>query len=683
MRTLRLRFIFLLLWLISAGQFAYGQFAQEAAVPDGDLSKLSVEDLMNVEVTSASRKEQRLSRVAAAVFVITQEDIRRSGALNIPDLLRMVPGLDVAQMNGNTWAVSSRGFNGQYSNKLLVQLDGREVYTPTFAGVYWDTLDLPLENIERIEVIRGPGGTVWGANAVNGVISIFTKKAGDTKGVLVEGGVGTVAQGFGTAQYGGKLKEGTEFRAYAKYFNDGELPGLDGQGGADGWHLLSGGFRVDSALSPRDQLMVRGTLYTGREGEYTFAQQQVTPQLDLAIHEDVNVEGGAIQSTWNHTFSGRADSSLQVSFSRYGRGGLAVQRNNAFDLYYQQHLALGQRQDIVAGVGYHYTNDEIQGNFAVSFVPPGRTLQVFNAFVQDEIALIPERLYLTVGTKLEHDTYTGFEAIPSVRMAWEPSDHHMFWAAVSRALRTPSRTDTEAIANVDSFAGPGGLPVLIRFLGNPNFQNEALLAYEAGYRTTISDKFSIDIALFYNDYDHLQTTEPGALFLETSPPPVHLVEPLVNENLMYGETHGVEVAAHWKVTDRWTLSPGYAFEQIHMRTYAGSKDLTTAIALENGAPDNSAQLRSHVDLGRAFGWNTSVYFVERISNQGQFDTSVVPGYTRLDTGVNWKVREGLTISVVGQNLLQDRHSEFIGALGSVQSSEMKRSAYVKFVWTLR
>ena len=682
MRAMKLRFFCVLVGLICAGQFAHGQPTQEAVAPDGDLSKLSMEDLMNVEVTSASRKEQKLSRVAAAIFVITQEDIRRSGALNIPDLLRMVPGLDVAQMNGSSWAISSRGFNGQYSNKLLVLLDGREVYTPTFAGVYWDTLDLPLQNIERIEVIRGPGGTVWGANAVNGVISIFTKKAADTQGVMVEAGVGTIAQGFGTAQYGGKLTEETGFRAYAKYFNNGELPGIAGQG-ADGWHLLSGGFRVDSALSSKDELEVRGTMYTGREGEYTFAQEQVTPQPDLAIHEDVNVEGGSIQAAWNHKYSERADSMLQASFGHYGRGGLAAQSNNAFDLYYQQHLALGARQDIVAGAGYHFTNDEIQGNFAVSFVPAGRTLQVFNAFVQDEIALVPEQLYLTVGTKLEHDTYTGFEAMPSVRMAWEASDHHMFWAAVSRALRTPSRTDTEAIANVDSFSGPGGVPVLIRYLGNPAFQNEALLAYEAGYRTTFSDKLSVDIALFYNDYDHLQTTEPGALFLETTPLPVHLVEPLVNENLMRGETHGVELAANWKVTNRWTLSPGYAFEQIHMHTYAGSQDLTTAIALEHGTPDNSAQLRSHVDLGRAFGWNTSLYFVDRITNQGPFEMSTVPGYTRLDTGVNWKIREGLSMSVVGQNLLQDRHIEFLGAFGSVQSSELKRSAYMKFVWTMK
>jgi iron complex outermembrane recepter protein len=654
-----------------------------AQAPPEDLSKLSVEDLMNVEVTSASKKEQKLSRVAAAIFVITQEDIRRSGALNIPDLLRMVPGLDVAQMNGSTWAISSRGFNGQYSNKLLVLVDGRPVYTPTFAGVYWDAQDLPLESIERIEVIRGPGGTIWGANAVNGVISIFTKKAAETQGMLLEAGAGNVAQGFGTVQYGGKFGDGTQYRFYAKYFNDSPLLDLNGQSGGDGWQQLSGGFRVDSALSPKDKLTVEGTFYDGLEGQYSAFLQGVTPQLNPAIHEEVDVDGGAIQAEWKHTYSDRTDSTLQVSFDHYRNGISEPETDDSLNLDYQQHVALGNRHDIVAGLGYYHTSDTVQGNFAVTFVPASRTLQVFNAFVQDEIMLIPDRLYFTVGSKFEHDDYAGSEVMPSARVAWEPSNLNMFWAAVSRALRTPSRADTEGIANVESFPGSGGIPILLRYMGNPNFQNEALLAYEAGYRTTLNDTLSIDLALYFNDYDHLETAEDGALFSETTPAPVHLVEPLVAQNLMYGETHGLELAANWKVTHRWTLSTGYALEQIHMHVNPGSTDLTAAEALEHGAPLNSTQLRSHFDIARNLDWNTSVYFVDRLVNQGAFATSVVPGYTRLDANLNWKIREGFSVSAVGQNLLQDHHVEFLGALGSLQSSELKRSAYVKFVWTLR
>jgi iron complex outermembrane receptor protein len=683
MRVAPFRFLCVLVWFLGAGQSSQGQVQSPVAptVQNGDdLSKLSVEDLMNVQVTSASRKEQKLSRVAAAIFVVTQEDIRRSGALNIPDLLRMVPGLDVAQLNGSAWAISSRGFNGAFSNKLLVLIDGRELYTPTFAGVYWDAQDLPLENIERIEVIRGPGGTVWGANAVNGVISIFTKKAEQTQGLLVEGGGGNTAQGFGTVQYGGKLNDDTGYRAYTRYFNNDHLPNLNGQDGGDGWHLVSGGFRVDSRLSPSDQLSVEGNLYTGREGQERFVLTQVIPPASLETHQYANIEGGSIQSTWNHTYSDHADSSLQISYSRYGRGEVVSERNEALDLEYQQHLAWGARQDIVAGIGFNYINDEIQQSFPVAFFPPTRGLKVFNAFVQDEIALIPDRVYLTAGSKLEHNDYTGFEVMPSVRVAWELNDRHMLWAAVSRALRTPSRSDTEVTANVDSFPGPGGLPIVIRFMGNRDFQNEALLAYEAGYRTGFGKRTSIDLNFFYNDYDHLQTTEPGALFLETTPSPAHLVEPLVNENLMFGETHGFELAGNWKICARWTLSPGYAFEQIHVHTAAASHDSTSPLGLEHGAPVNSAQLRSHVDLARNFAWNTSIYFVDRLTHQGAM--AAVPGYTRLDSGLTWKVRNGLALSVVGQNLLQDHHVEFLGSFGGVQSSELKRSAYARVVWTL-
>ena len=638
---------------------------------------------MNVQVTSASKKEQKLSRVAAAIFVITQEDIRRSGALNIPDLLRTVPGLDVAQINGSTWAISARGFNGQYSNKLLVLVDGRVVYTPTFAGVFWDAQNLPLEIVERIEVIRGPGGTIWGANAVNGVISIFTKKAGETKGVQVEAGGGTTAQEFGTVQYGGALNGDTQYRGYTNYFNDGHLLGLNGQSGADGWHLLSGGFRVDSALSPRDELTVEGALQDGREGQYALSQQGVAPQANLAVHEQVDIEAGAIQSTWSHTYSERADAALQVSFSRYVNGTFERESDDGFDLDYKFHVAAGKRHDVVAGLGYTYTDDGIQGDFAVTFTPARRGLQVFNAFVQDEIALLPDKLYLTVGTKLEHDDYNGFELLPSVRVAWEPAERHMFWAAISRAVRTPSRADTDATANVNSFPGPGGTPVLLRYLGNPDFLNETLLAYEAGYRTTIADKLSFDLALYYNDYDHLQTTEPGALFFEAAPLPAHLVEPLTNENLMHGNTEGVEVAAKWQLTKRWTLSPGYALEQIHMHTYAASMDQTTPLSLEHNAPHNSAQLRSHVDLTHGLAWDASAYYVDRLYDQGPFSASKVPSYTRLDTDLRWKLAEGLSMSFVGQNLLQDHHVEFLGSLGSVQSSELKRSGYIKFVWTFR
>jgi iron complex outermembrane recepter protein len=679
------RWVFLctMTWLVSSAQPTRAQGVPDSSTAKSDLSRLSIEDLMNVEVTSASAKEQKLFHVAAAIFVISQQDIRRSGARNIPDLLRMVPGLDVAQINGDTWAISSRGFNGQFSNKLLVLVDGRNVYTPSFAGVYWDALDVPLENIERIEVIRGPGGTVWGANAVNGVISIFTKKSEETQGFLVEAGAGTFEQGFGSVEYGGKLSGGTQYRAYTKYFNNANLLGLDGESGGDGWDLLSGGFRVDSALSPKDQLMVEGTIYDGREGHYAFSQRGVLPQMPLAIHDEVNLDGGAIQSAWKHTYSDRSDSTLELSFSRYVNGIFERETNNTVNLDYKYHIALGARHDLVAGLSYSHSNDATRGDFAVAFDPPNRSLQVFGAFVQDEIALIPDHLYLTVGSKLEHDYFNGFGVMPSARMSWEPSSSQTLWVAVSRALRTPSLSDTDVTANVNSFSGPGGMPVLIRYLGNPRFLNESLIAYESGYRASVGDRFSLELALYYNDYDHLQTAEPGTPFFEAEPLPPHLVDPLSNANLMHGNTQGLEIWANWKVRNHWTLSPGYAFEQIQMHTHPASTDMTSAVSLEHNSPRHSAQLRSHVDVAPNLGWDSSAYFVDRLSNQGAFSMSSVPAYTRLDTGLTWRIKEALSLSAVGQNLLQDHHLEFLGSLGGLQSSELMRSAYVKLVWTMR
>ena len=644
-----------------------------------DLTDRSLEDLMNIEVTSVSKKEQKLSRTAAAIFVITQEDIRRSGATNIPDLLRMVPGVDVGQINGSTWAISARGFNSQFSNKLLVMIDRRIVYTATFAGVFWDTLDLPLEDIERIEVIRGPGGAVWGANAVNGVISIFTKKASETQGGLIDAGVGNIQQGFGMAQYGGEINKGTDYRVYIKDFNQYHMEDPTGQNGADGWHALRSGFRIDNTLSPKDSFMFEGDLSVGREGEFGFVLPSITSPGFVPVAEQIDIADGSFVSVWNHTLSPRSDTSLQLSFDRHLRDDPQnPEMRDTWDLDFQHHFALGNRQDFVWGVGYRNTPDKIEGGLTVAMNPESRDLEVFNAFLHDEFALIPDELYLTMGSKFEHNDYTGFEIMPDVRLAWAPSSRHMLWAAVSRALRAPSRNDTNLVLNIGT--GPAGPPTLLRLLGNPEFKDERLVAYEFGYRTTISDRASIDLAAYFNNYDDLQTTEPGVPFPESTPPPPHIVQPFRYENLMHGETHGIEVAANWKVTGRWTLSPGYAFEELHMHTAPTSQDTQTAIFIEGAAPRQSAQLRSHLALRGGFSWDTSAFFVGRLIHQGPFSNFAIPAYTRLDTGLTWKPLEKFSVGVFGQNLVKDHHFEFEDINGALQTGQIKRSAYVQFRW---
>ncbi len=639
-----------------------------------DLASKSLEDLMSIDVTSVSKKEQKLSRTAAAVLVITRDDIRHSGATNIPDVLRMVPGMDVAQISANVWAISARGLNKEFSNELLVLLDGRKVYSPTTGGVFWDVLDVPLEDIERIEVIRGPGGSVWGANAVNGVVNIITRKARETLGTMVAAGGGNLDQGFGTVQQGGALGTNAEYRFYAKYFNQNHMPGLTGQNGADGWHVLRGGFRVDSTLSSKDTLTLQGDLYTGRDGVPSSYLPSITSPEALNVNLETNLSGGFMQSFWNHVYSARSDTSLQISFDGSKREDALGEARNTVSLDFQHHIAWGERQDIVWGLGYLYTRSQTTGTLSFSLNPADLNTQLFSSFIQDEIAILKDRVYLTAGAKLEHNYFTGLVLMPMSRVTWTPNAHHMLWAAISHVQRTPASVDTTERINVGGFPGPGGAPVLVSIFGNPLFKNEGLVAYELGYRTTVLKNVSIDLAAYYNDYENQKTIEPIAPFFEPTPPPPHLVLPLTYENLMYGETQGAEVAVNWKAADRWTLSPGYALEQIHLHTSPGSMDTTSGPADEGSLPRHSAQLRSHLDLAHGMAWDTAAYFVDRLTYQK------VPSYTRLDTGLSWQWSKKFSISLVGQNLLRDHHLEFIDTGGATRSTLVKRSVYAKILW---
>ena len=660
------RALFSLVVLTIASEIAPAQTSKQ------DLTTLNLEDLMNIEVTSVSRKDQKLSRVASAISVITQDDIRHSGATNIPDLLRMVPGLDVAQINGNAWAISSRGLNSHFANKLLVLIDGRTVYSPLFAGVYWDIQNVPLEDIERIEIIRGPGATAWGANAVNGVINIITRSAKETQGGLLTAGSGTSEPGFGVVQYGGKLGQATHYRIFTRGFDYNSFPSLSGQSGHDGWDLIHSGFRVDSTLTQRDSLTVQGDLYDGREEEVVNLAA-LTPPFGETLTVSTKLSGGNVLGRWKHTFSPHSDTSLQVYFDRTERDAIiAGETVNTFDIDFQHHIGWGRRQDFVWGAGYRFFSYGTTPHLDLSFNPTSANKQLFTSFVQDEIMLKPDRVYLTMGAKFEHNDFSGFEFQPSARISWSVTNKQNLWAGYSRARRTPSPSDTGIRINIAAFPGPGGLPVLLTFLGSPKAISENLDAFEAGYRTQLHANISLDIAAFYNRYRDLETLEPGTPFLEMSPPPLHLNMPSIVANEMRGETHGLEMAVNWRITERWTLGPAYAFERIHLHTGPTSQDTGSVSTGEGSSPHQQAQLRSNVALLRGFEWNTTAYFI------GRLPAEEVPSYTRLDTGLTWQASERLSISLVGQDLLRDRHLE--ARSNSMASSLIKRRAYVKFTW---
>jgi iron complex outermembrane receptor protein len=659
-------------WLMLFGVCAraVAQQSQLQLAPKPDLASMSLEDLMNIHVTSVSKEDQKMSQVAAAVFVIGQKDIRRSGAISIPDLLRMVPGLDVAQINANTWAISARGFNSQFANKLLVLVDGRAVYTPLLAGVSWDTVDVPVEDIERIEVIRGPGGTVWGNNAVNGVINIITKKAQDTKGALLTSGGGTREQGFGTVQYGGATKGGIAYRVFTNYFNRNHFPDLNGQNGQDDSHLLHGGFRVDSDISKNETLALQGDIYAGGEGE-SIVHSIFSPPENVMVFKRAGLSGGNVLGRWSYSFSGRSDITLQLYFDRYARSGPESREvRNTFDFDFRHHVILGARHDLTWGVGYRHTADRTVGTIDQAFIPADRAGQLFNFFVEDQIALEPDRLFLYLGTKLENSYFTGFNLEPSVRLAWAPNNRQTFWAAVSEAHRAPARHDLDLNAALAALPGPSEVVLL----GNPNLKPESVVAYELGYRAQVKKRLSVDLATFVNSYRNLESQELLSSFVEPNTFPPLLILPKSFANEIHGITAGIEASVHWKVTDRWTLSPGYSFLQMHLHTDPTSLDTTTVADVQGSNPGHQAQLRSHFELPHGIDWNSDAYFV------GALPAQFVASYTRLDTQLIWRFWERWQLSIVGQNLLADHHVEANDSYAVVNSSEVKRSAYAKMTW---
>ncbi len=650
-------------------------FAQAQKRPR-DLTELGLEELMNIEVTSVSKREQRLSEAAAAIYVITQEDIHRSGATSIAEALRLAPGLNVARIDSNKWAISSRGFNDFFANKLLVLMDGRSVYTPLFSGVFWDVQDTLLEDVDRIEVIRGPAGTLWGANAVNGVINIITKRAEDTQGGLVSAGGGNEERGFGDIRYGGKLGDNAYYRAYAKYFNRDDFVDASGNKGADGWQVGRGGFRFDWNLAASDSLTVQGDYYDGEVGA-NITTTSLSPPFARPVIGDFPISGGNILGRWKRSLSSTSGLLLQLYYDRTERKSpVHREARDTVDLEFQHTFVLGRRHEIVWGLGYRFTSDQIDPSPTVSFTPSSRGDNLFSAFVQDEITLVEKRLRLTLGSKFEHNDYTGFEAQPNARLLWTPDERHSIWAAISRAVRTPARFEHTVRANLTVFPGPSPVcPVPLcetSLFGDERFKSEELLAYELGYRAQLTQWLSLDIATFYNVYSNLRTIEPTAPFFEGSPFPPHLVLALRPENRLDGETYGVEIASTLNVTDHWKLNLGYTFLKIRLDRDASSLD-SAAENPEGESPRNQFHVRSYVDLPYNVRFDTAVYYVDSLPQRN------VPSYIRVDARLGWYPVKGLEVSVAAQNLFDDRHPEF-GPGFLVTPTQIERSVYGKVTW---
>lgn len=654
------------------------------ANPTEDLTELSLEALMDIKVTSVSRKPQKLANAAAAAFVISQEDIRRSGATSIPELLRMVPGLQVARIDANKWAVSIRGFNGRFANKLLVLMDGRSVYTPLFSGVYWEHQATPLEDIERIEVIRGPGAALWGANAVNGVINIISKQAAETRGGLVSAGGGSSEQGFGTIRYGFKLNPDSDMRVYGNYTN--RSPGQDNSGNNshDAWQTGSAGFRLDSNLTAKDRLTLQGDYYSGSYDEtYTLYQlpNPTDPRYSWTQNAASRTDGMNLLSRWQRTLSGTDSISVQFYYDHYRRDMLMLgETRNTADLEFQHRFELGTRQDVVWGLGYRYTHDHLTNSPFIVFQEQDKGTNLFSGFVHDEISLVPDKLSLILGARLEHNDYSNFEIQPNARLLWTPTPQHSFWASVSRAVRTPSRGDQDIQYRFRAMPY-APLDLRLEIDGNKNFKSETVIAYELGYRTEITPNFSIDSAIFLNQYDSLRVLRTGAVYTEpVGGIPANLVQPSILTNNMHGHTYGAEISATWKALDWWRLQASYSYLCSIMYLDNGSDDQLSQINRANaaaGSPRHQGSLRSGLDLGKQIELDLWLRAVDRVNS---IDTVSIPGYLTMDARLAWKPNKKLELSLVGQNLFRNHHPEYIPEFINTTASEVPRSVYGKLTW---
>ena len=657
--------------LILATGLALSSLPHPVAAAAPDLTELDIEELMQVNVISAAKQYQPWADSAAAVFVITNEDIRRSGVTTLAEALRLAPGMEVARIDANRWAISIRGFNGRFANKLLVMIDGRSIYTPAFSGVYWEIQDLPLGDIDRIEVIRGPGGSLWGANAVNGVINIINKPARATQGGVVSVTAGNEERSIIDARYGGQWGENAQYRLYGRQARRDGFVDPEGRDAGDDWTLQRGGFRLDWQPTGRDSVSVMGDIYDGDFDENVVVPILTPPYAERRL-DSTHAHGGSLQTTWERRYSERERINLQAYYQYEDHDALlAPFRLDTFDVDFQHNFQWSEKQKLVWGLNYRRYHDRFDPSMLITLTPSSQTSELFSLFAQDQIA-VTERWLLTLGARMEHNDYTGWEFQPSIRLLWKPDDRQRVWAAVSRAVRTPSRVEEDARINAMTLPPEitGSLPGLIATLGDQGFDSEKLTAYELGYRTWRGQDFSLDVTAFYNDYDELFATVQGAPFPELEPLPPHLVLPLHFRNLFNDDNYGFEVAADWRPLKHWRLQMTY--------TYLWSRPEE-----RQWSPLNQASLRSSWDLRDDLELDAWLLYTSKL---GSVPTISPLGAVSVDPSLNltlrlgWRPQPGWELSLVGANLLDNQHLEFVQEVFSYPV-EVERSVYGQIKWS--
>lgn len=662
-----------------------GRGLAQAVDPAQTLQDLSLEDLVEVEVTSASRKPERPFETAAAVFVLTTEDIRRSGATNLPELLRLVPGLHVSRIDSNKWSIGARGFAGRYSNKLLVMIDGRSVYNPLFSGTFWNSVDVPLEDIQQVEVVRGSGAAVWGDNAVTGIINVITKKAHETQGYLAATTAGIEDPSVSTARVGGRLGTRVFYRTFLRYRSQDESRTLAGLPAADEWHDFRGGFRLDWDRSDGTSVMFEGNAYDTRADE-RLGLILPAPPYRTTWRGNLNDSGVSLLGRLARNLGGNSDLKLQAYIDHSRTEAVYFAQDlNTTDIDFQHRFrSRTGRHEFVWGLGYRISQDGVKNTFAMQLVPPSRSAQLSRSFIQDEIRLADSNVRLTLGSKLGWSTYNGWDVQPNVRAIWTPSSSQAFWGAVSRSIRTSSRIDSDIRWTVDlsttSPLPPGSplaaLPFEQQVVGNPDFEAEVQKSVELGYRRAVYKHFTIEASLFYNAYSRLQASELAPLELRTTPFP-RLTQPIWINNSRTGSVAGGELQATVHPRRWWRLHGAWSEARRHLRIrhpFHGQSIQDPQAG--DASAGRWATVQSRLDVGRRMEFDTAIRW------SGGVSAVRVASYTSLDARFGFRLTQGLELALVGRDLLSPGHAEYgpMGFDGSFETITVRRGAHATLTW---
>jgi iron complex outermembrane receptor protein len=648
---------------------AVGTAAPAAAQSDNPTWMRGLDELMSLEVTSVSKKEQRLADTSAAVYVLGREDIRRSGLRTVPELLRLIPGLHVAQIDGNKWAISSRGMSSRWSNKLQVMIDGRSIYTPYFASVFWDAVDVPVQAIERIEVIRGPGASVWGANAVNGVINIITMGAAIRRETSVAGGAGSTD--FGSVLHEGRVGDRVGYRLFADASGYDELKVSGGAGAQDDWMQRRIGASFQATLNARDSLETSLRASDSHANSRHLAATALAPFDGQYVPFEADAETWAASTRWTRQLTGNGHLQVDGFVDEWRRRDDLDHFRRTADLSLQHRVGGAGRHDVIWGGGVRYTHEVTTGSFVIDLSQAHYDHVLASAFVQDEIR-VGERVHLTLGGKVEHRDYTGASLQPTARLHWRMTPRHAVWTAVSRAQRAPDRIERSLRLVMSAAPSADGVPAVLAIQGNPEIAPEWLTSYEAGYRAVLGGDVVVDLAAYYNRYSDLMANVPATPRVEFDRGLPFVFLPLVYANSVDAATAGGEALITYSPSSWWKLSGSYSLFSIDP-SYTASATADTFDGLN--APRQHGFLRSTLSVTPTVDVDTTVFAVGGIRSMRQ------PAYTRVDGRIAWRPRGAVELSLAAQNLFDGRNVEFDSPSSVVaEPSEVPRTAYGAIAW---